>query len=180
MKQETLLINTWGLLWFKIPGKYSELMITMNVRESWLWLASGMKSYLFENKIIEEWTHLLRLWHCFKAILALLLSLKALLITKVVRDSEHILLAHLKSGRRNSSCCHRGIQIGISHAHTHQTSHYWPFYRIWGWILWMWEYTEKGFEYILKKNDSPQASWPNTKASTLTSRATKTAWNWIF
>ena len=32
-----------------------------------------------------------------------------------------------------------------------KTSHYWPLYRIWSWILWMWEYTEKGTEYILKR-----------------------------
>lgn len=120
MKQETVLINAWGLLWFKLPNKYSELEITLNVKKSWLWLASGMRSYLFENKIIEEWIHLLRLKSHFKGILAVLLSLKALLITKVVREVQHILLADSNSGRGNSGRCHRGIQMGISHAHTHQ------------------------------------------------------------
>jgi len=79
-----------------------------------------MKSYIFENKIIEEWIHLLRLKSCFKAILALLLSLKALLTTEVVREVQQIVLAHLNFGRGNYSPCHRGIQIGISHAHIHQ------------------------------------------------------------
>lgn len=86
-----------------------------------------MKSYIFENKIIEDWIHLLRLKSCFKAILALLLSLKALLITKVVREAEHILLAHLKFWERkiwllpqrntdwNFSCTYPPKQVFTDH-----------------------------------------------------------------
>lgn len=45
-----------------------------------------MQSYMFENKIIEDCIHLMILKSCFKAILALLLSLKALFITEVVKE----------------------------------------------------------------------------------------------
>lgn len=41
---------------------------------------------MFENKIIEDCIHLMRLKSCFKAILALLLSVKALFITEVVKE----------------------------------------------------------------------------------------------
>lgn len=119
VKQETVLINAWGLLWFRIPTKYSRLERKLNIRKSSLWLASEMRNYITENKGIEEWTHLLRLKSCFTATLALLLSLKALL-TRVVREVQHTLPAPLNSRGGNSSCCRRGILIGISHAHTHQ------------------------------------------------------------
>lgn len=45
-----------------------------------------MQSHIFENKIIEDCIHLMRLESCFKGILAHLLFLKALFLTEVVRE----------------------------------------------------------------------------------------------
>lgn len=121
----------------------------MSRNPNWDWPVECKVTYLKIKSLKTAYT-----WWDWKIILKLF-STSALpqsfIHHRSCRGVEHILRAHLYSARGSSGCCHRGIQIGIFHAHTNQNKSLRPLYRIWGRILWMWEYTEKRIEYILKR-----------------------------
>lgn len=106
-----------------------------------------MKSYRSQNKRIAEWILLLRLRSYFKSLAALLLSLNT---SSQKQGSTAYTPSWLTGDEALAAATEENRLEFLIHTPT-KTSHYWPFHRIWGWILWMWEYTAGGIECILKR-----------------------------